>query len=294
MNGSFTQKEIEIRITLNAGSFGGKGVEKIIRGLPVEVRVSKPGGFEAGKASIQIGGLTVDEMSQLTTLAFRPLEARHNKIAIFAGDFMRGLSCIFAGEIYTAFADFNKSPDPVFKIECICGYYPNLLAVGPLTIKGDAPVSDLISQQAKLAGYQFENQGVTTRLKNAVFNGSPVQKIKAMAKQAGAQVIIDDDRVLLLQKDKERQGSRILISAQTGMLGYPSFSTFGIEVDTLFNPDYRMFGVVEVQSIVPKASGAWKIIKIEHNLTAYQPSAGPWNTHLTACYISSKTSESNQ
>lgn len=293
MSGSFTQKEIEVRITLNAGSFGGKGVEKIIRGLPVEVRVSKPGGFEGGKASVQIAGLSLDEMSQLTTLAFRPLESRHNKIAILAGDFERGLSCIFQGEIYIAFADFNRSPDPVFKIECICGYYGNLKADGPVTIKGDAPVADLIAQQAKAIGYQFENQGVTTRLKDAVFNGSPVQKIRSMAKQAGVNVFLDNEKVCLIPKTTPRKGTPILVTPETGLIGYPSFSNFGIELRTLFNPDYQMFGRIEVQSIVPKASGTWQIISYDHNLTAYLPSSGPWETKITAVYSSSKTTQGN-
>lgn len=291
---SFTQKNIEVRITLDANSFGGKGTEKLISGLPVSVRVTKITGAQASNAQISVSGMAYEDMAQLTTLAFRPLENRNNKIAIYAGDDVEGLSLIFAGEIYTAYADFNSSPVPKFEIEALCGMYGNLKAVGPQTVATNVPVSKLIEQQAKEIGYAFRNEGVTTQITNAIFNGSPVQKMKAMAKHVGADIIIEDNSVLLLPKNVSRKGSPIFISAQSGMIGYPSFSGFGLEVKTIFNPAYLVKSDIEVQSVVPKASGRWRIEKTEHILSANFPKGGPWESALTCTFVSNKTSGAQQ
>jgi hypothetical protein len=222
------------------------------------------------------------------------LENRNNKIAIYAGDDTEGLSLIFAGEIWSAYADFNAAPTPKFEIEALCGGYGNLKAVGPQSVVTSAPVAKLVEQQAKEIGYSFKNEGVTTQITNAIFNGSPIQKMKAMAKHAGADIIIEDNSVLLLPKNVSRKGAPIFISAQSGMIGYPSFSGFGLEVKTIFNPAYLVKSDIEVQSVVPKASGRWRIEKTEHILSANFPKGGPWESALTCTFVSNKTSGAQQ
>ena len=291
---SFSLKQIEIRITLAQGSFGGKGTEKVINGLPVDVEVTKTGGDEKPSCTVSIGGMSYSDMEQLTTLAFRPLQTRKNLIAVFAGDTENGLSQVFAGEITTAAADFKNAPDVRFEIEAISGYYPSLMAAGPQTIAGNAPVADIISQQAQIMGYEFRNEGVTTQLSNCILNGSPMQKARAAARQAGATLLIDDNALVLLPPGKERKGTTILLSENSGMMGYPSFSNDGISIDAIFNPAFQIGGLVEVQTVVPKASGLWRIVKLEHKLSANDPGGTDWTTSLDAVYVAEKTASTTQ
>ena len=291
---SFTQKQIEIRITLAAGSFGGKGTEKVIKGLPVTVDVTKTGGDEKPSCKISIGGMTYSDMEQLTTLAFRPLQTRKNLVAVFAGDTESGLSQVFTGEITTASADFNGSPEVTFEIEAIAGYYPSLTPAGPQTVAGDVPVADIISQQAQAMGYEFRNEGVTTKLTNTILNGTPLQKARAAARQAGANLLIDDNALILLPPGKERKGTTILLSDKSGLMGYPSFSSDGIKLDAIYNPSFMLNGLIEVRSIVPKASGLWRVTKLEHKLAANDPGADDWTSSIEAVYVSDKTASTPQ
>lgn len=291
---SFSIKQIEVRITLAQGSFGGKGSEKVISGLPVDVSVSKTGGDEKPSCTVSIGGMSYADMEQLTTLAFRPLQARKNLIAVFAGDAENGLSQVFAGEITTAAADFKNAPDVRFEIEAISGYYPSLMPEGPQSIAGDMPVADIIAQQAKTMGYGFRNEGVTTRLSNTILNGSPMQKARAAARQAGATLLIDDSTLVLLPPGQERKGTTILLSESSGMMGYPSFSNDGISIDAIFNPAFQLGGLIEVQTIVPKASGLWRITKLEHKLSANDPNGTDWTTSIDAVYVAEKDASTQQ
>lgn len=290
---SFTQKQIEVRIILAAGSFGGKGSEKVINGLPVTVEVSKTGGDEKPTCKVSIGGMAYSDMEQLTTLAFRPLQTRKNLISVFAGE-AGALSQVYAGEITKASADFNAAPDVKFEIEAMSGFYPALVPAGPQTIAGNAPVADIISQQAKLMGYEFRNEGVTVNLTNTILNGTPMEKARAAARQAGVNLLIDDNTLVLLPPGKERKGTTVLLSDKSGMIGYPSFSSDGISLDALYNPAFQLNGLIEVKSIVPKASGLWRITKLEHKLAAYDPSADDWTTSIEAVYVSEKTASTPQ
>lgn len=290
----FSIKQIEVRITLAKGSFGGKGTEKVINGLPVRVRISKPGGKDKSKARIAIGGMNYADMEQLTTLAFRPLQTDKNLIAVYAGDADTGLSQIFAGEITTASADFNRTPDVIFNIEAMAGYYPALIAAGPQSVSGSMSAADFIAQQAQAAGYAFDNQGVTAQVQNCIFNGSPVQKAQACAAQVGATLLIDDNTFILLPPGKARKGNAVMLTPQTGMLGYPTFSSDGIEITAVFDPAFKLGGLVQVESIVPKASGVWKVTKLEHSLSANEPGDGRWESRITAAYQASKQASSTQ
>lgn len=291
---SFTKKQIEVRITLAAGSFGGKGTEKVINGLPVSVEVSKTGGDEKPSCKISIGGMAYSDMEQLTTLAFRPLQTKKNLVAIFAGDEENGLSQVFAGEITQASADFNAAPDVTFDIEAMSGYYPSLKPAGPQTISGEVGVADFISQQAQIMGYDFRNEGVTTKLKDTILNGTPMQKARAAARQAGANLLIDDNTLLLLPPGKERKGTTVLLSDKSGLMGYPSFSSEGITLDAIYNPAFQLNGLIEVKSIVPKASGTWRITKLEHKLSANNPGEDDWTSSIEAVYVSDKTASTPQ
>ena len=291
---SFTLKQIEIRITMAAGSFGGGGTEKVINGLPCEVKVKKTGGDEKPSCNVSIGGMAYNDMEQLTTLAFRPLQTRKNLIAIYAGDTENGLSQVFTGEITSAAADFNVAPDVRFEIEAITGYYPSLKPAGPQTIAGDASVADIVEQQATEMGYAFENGGVTTRLHNTILNGTPMQKAKAAARQAGATLLVDDNTLVLLPPGKERKGTTVLLSDNSGMIGYPTLSSDGISVDALYNPAFKIGGLIEVKSIVPKASGTWRITKLEHTLCANDPDGEDWKSSIDAVYVSDKSASTPQ
>ncbi len=78
----------------------------------------------------------------------------------------------------------------------------------------------------------------------------------------------------------------MLLNKDTGLLGYPVLSNEGIQLKALYNPSFRLGGLVEVESIVPKASGTWRIIKLTHDLAAFDAKGGPWESQMTTYYPS--------
>lgn len=283
---SFTKKQIEVRLTLGVGEFAAGGNTKIINGLGVRCAINKPGLPDKNGASLSIYGMLPDDMAQLTTLNFRPLQVQKNLIQVLASNESGSLSVAFAGEITGAFADYNAAPDIAFTIEALAGYYPSITPAKPLSIRGSASVEGIVSSIAKEIGYQFENFGVTAALLNPVLNGSPIEKARAACRNAGVQLFIDDNRLRIAPADGfVGSGGPVPMSPETGLIGYPTFGADGIKLKGYFQPALELGGLIRVQSIVPKASGDWIISKLSHRIEANLPGAdNAWHSEIEASY----------
>lgn len=186
MTRTFFNKTIQITITLGKGSFSDGGNTKVIEGLACDVSIQKPGLPEKNSATVKIWGLKYADMAALTMLSFRPLESHHNLISIKAGEKGRALPLIFQGEITHASADFNAAPDPTMQFEAESGSYPQQIAMPPVTVKGEARAEELFAQFASAAGYTFKNEGVSGKVANSWYPGSPIEKMKNSPKTSAA------------------------------------------------------------------------------------------------------------
>lgn len=280
MANSFSRKQIRVELDLY------KGEQKrhlVYEGLETHVAVEKPGEPDQNKCTVEIYNMSMDAMRDMTTLAFRPLQSKNNTIAVYAGDEINGMSQCFAGEVQTAYADFSGAPTIKMHIEAAAGAYAALKASGPIAVNGTENAADLIQQFAKEAGYSFRNNGVSAQVKNAVLNGSPIQKARSVAGMVGCELIIDDNTVIIQPFDKGLDaGNATLMSKDSGMLGYPTFTSDGISLKCLYNPDLQLGGMVEVKSVVPGAEGTWKITKLSHSLVANANSPGDWFSAVEA------------
>ena len=280
---SFTRKIIETRITLAQGAFGGQGLTKVLRGLATELHVEKPGFPDKAKATVRISNVPLSDMEQMTTLAFKPLQYQRNAISVYAGDEESGLSLVFCGEITSAHGDFNAAPDPVFAVQAMSGFFGALTPSAPTSVPGSVGVAHIVQQMAGRLGYSFINEGFTGQIKNAVLCGSPLEQAQAAAKQAGAELIMDDSTLILCPPGQprgngNRVGQAVLLSKDSGLIGYPTFTNNGISLRCLYNPALQFGACMEVHSIVPKASGLWRITKLSHKLSAHHSSGGHWHS----------------
>lgn len=286
---SFTRKQIRVGLALY------KDEQKrtlVYEGVETHVQIEKPGEPDQNKATIELYNLTMDAMRDMTTLAFRPLQTKKNLIVIFAGDETEGMSQCFAGEIDTAYADFSGAPTIKMHIEAAAGSYPSLKASPPIAVKGSQSAASLIEQFAKESGYTFVNNGVTASVKNAVLNGSPVQKMRTVAGMVGCELLVDDNVVKIQPYDKGLdEGNAVLMSKDAGMLGYPTFTSEGIKMRCLYNPDLQLGGMVDVDTVVPGAKGTWKITKLSHSLVANAVSAGDWFSEIEASPLDAQPKE---
>jgi hypothetical protein len=282
---SFTIKTLRATIALAKGTFNVQGNAVTIEGLPMTATVSKPGGADMNKMNLEISGLALDKMELLTTLAFKERQSLNNRIRLEAGYLGSSLGLVFSGEISAAVPNFDTDGNVSFVIEALTGWFPNQIAAPPVSVQGETTIEKLMGEFAAEAGYTLRNEGVSGSVKNSIFRGSPILKARTLARQTGIELLIDDGRFVIMERGAAIKGKIPLVSKESGLLGYPSFSSDGVDVKCIYDERLEIGGKVEIKSIVPKASGVWKISKLEHKLEAYVPGGGEWLTAFSAVWV---------
>ena len=283
MAGTYELKDIQIVITLDEG---GANNQYVFQGFATKAAIAKQGGVDFATAQVEIYGLSLEKMGQLTMLAFKALNRRSNLIEILAGEKGTQLMSVFKGQVFVAYADLNGS-SPVLKIEAKTAAYPILKPTPQIAVSGTQSVEQLAQSFADEAGMTLKNEGVAGVVSDCVFTGDPITKLRQLSDMIGVDMIPDDGQIVLLPHGETRapEGSIPVINAESGMIGYPTFTNTGIQGATFFRPDLRIGASVRVESIVPHATGTWKIVQLSHELSANMPSSSSWLTTFAAMWL---------
>ena len=278
---SFNIKTLRAEIQLGTGNFQGTSKNTYtIEGLAMSAKIEKVGLPDLNKCELTIKGMKYEVMEQLTVLGFRKLTSAKNVLTLYGGTVGESLPVLFSGDITKAVADFKNAPDIAFIISATTGAYSVKKAAPPLSVNGSTPAADLAKQWAAEMGYSFKNAGVTTQVQNCIFNGSPMQKLRALAEQYHFETIIDDGEIIIQPRGEVRKTGTIpYLTDESGLAGYPAFTDKGISLVALYNPDFKFGGMIRVKSIVPRASGEWKITKLTHSVSAYEKN-GEWFSEI--------------
>lgn len=277
----FSIKTVRVTAQLQKGQFSGSGNTVIIENVPITVDITKQGGEDKNKATITVENLKLETVKQLTVLSFKRLETYNNVVQIEAGNKDTDLSTVFIGEVTSSIPEISDNGTLSLKMEVMAGYYPALIPSKPVSVQGVTTIDNLMSQFAKEAGYSYENKNITGSVSNCVFIGSPIAKARALAKQTNIDLLIDDNKFTIQTFNAPKDGQIPLISKNTGMIGYPSFSSDGIDVKCEFNNNLKVGGYFKLDTILPFASGEWQITKLTHRLEAYKPDSGTWETTVS-------------
>ena len=279
---SFVKRVIQITITLGSGSFGDdKGNTLVLSGLRTLVNISAFGGDSQGEANVRIYGLTLDLINQLTTIGPIMTEIRgKNLIDIAAGDENGTLSTIYKGTILNAWGDFRSSPDVGLNIVAYAAMRPALAPVSPTSYEGGANVADIMAAIAKKGQLNLINHDVSVFLSSPYFPGSALDQIRACAKAAGIDHIIETGTLSIWPRGGSRAGEIPVLSPGGGLIGYPTFSSQGVLLQCEFLPSIRTGGKVKVEnSSIPMANGTWVVFQCSYDISSEMPD-GPWFTNL--------------
>lgn len=278
---AFTQKEIALTISLGTGQFGDTGANTVtVAGLRVRAEIQQFGGDAMPQVQLLVYGLPASMINQLTTIG--PINSAvmyQNSILIAAGDAGSSLSTIYNGTIWQAWGDFNRIPDAALNISAVGGLAASLKPVGASSYPGSADVATIMQTLATTAGLNFVNSGVSVQLSNPYFPGTALAQIRECAQAANICFAIDNGTLHIWPKGGTRNSQIPVISPDTGLVGYPAFSSNGLMLTTEFNPHVVIGGTIQVQSSVTPACGKWVAVQISHSLESETP-GGQWLTHI--------------
>jgi hypothetical protein len=286
---SFTRKQISVTITLGLGQFGDDGSDTVtLTGHRTVVNIGCAGGESMGALQMRMYGLKADLINRLTTIGPIATEIRaKNTVRISAGDDVFGLSEIFVGTINEAWGDYQGAPDVSFNLTGFAGLIDAVKPVAPVAYQGAADVATILQALAATMGVAFENNGVSAQLSNPYFPGTAWQQVQACARAADIRCALDKGTLAIWPKTGARAGGIPVIAPNTGLVGYPAFSSNGMALTMTFNPSIQIGGQVQVNSSIPMASGLWNVTNINHAIESERP-GGAWFTQIQ-CFPATET-----
>lgn len=284
---SFRQRALSFSIQLGKGSFGGGGFDtvELPPGLWASARIDRVGSPAYNSADIQIAGMPLSLMNQLSRVGLQAAAVRNNIITVRAGDVGAGvLPIAFAGVIQEAWPDFSSPSEAIFSVNANTGLLAAMKPATPSSYTGSTDVATIMGTLARQMGYTLENNGVSVQLSNPYLAGSAREQALSVADAASIYLYFEDDNgvMAICPKDKSRGGFAPVISPLSDMEGYPAYVGPGtIALSCEYNPQLRFLGNVVVQnSIVSGANGTWRVFDLKHDLST-RPN-GPWFSRIKA------------
>lgn len=294
---------IDVTFELGTGSYGEGGFNTVtLSGLRVSANVQNAGGRSMGEANVRIWGMSLSKMNQLSTLGMVVTAQRRNQITLAAHNEGEPPATFFQGTMLDAWADLNSQPDVAFIVSAQTGLFEAMKPGTPISIRGSADVASMLSGIAAQMNFPFVNFGVNAKLSNSYFGGSLRDQATRIVEQSGIQWNALEKSVLAIWPPGGSRGGAIpVVSAETGMIGYPSFTANGIMLKTLFNPSIGLGTRLSVKSSLQtilsraekpsnpaQASGEWVVYKIDHQLESLLP-RGKWYSSILAAPIGAGT-----
>lgn len=276
----FEKRAIDVTITIGKGPKGEEPGDPVtLSGLRVIVSTQVYATQTQGMLNALIYGVPLSMINQLTRVGMVNQQMKMNTISIAAGNRVEPKTVAYTGEIFEAYGDFGGAPEVPLVVQAQSGIVGAVRPVDAMSYKGATDAADIMRSIAKQMGYSFVNDGLSVTLADPYFSGTAMDQLKSCAQAAGASYLIENNTLTVWPKGEARPGDPILVSPETGMVGYPAFSRTGIVVETIFNPNFKLGRKVTLKSSLTPACGTWAIYAISHSLSSEMPN-GPWFTQL--------------
>lgn len=288
---SYVERLLQFQFVLGTGTFGnGLGNTVTVSYLRANVNIVHVGAPSIGLATGRLQGLTPTIMNALSTLGTPFDTVRNNQVTVLAGDANNGMSVAFTGIMRMCYQDFNGSPETALVFRATGMPLAAEAPCPPLSYPGGADVAGIMSGIATSLGLNFENNGVQVRLSSPYLAGNARDQWRDLAEHANILSTVENGTLAIWNKGSARGGVIPLISPASGLIGYPTQSDQGITFRTLYNPNIKFGGYIQMQSakdpatgmsVLPAADGQWWVNRIVHDLSSQLPN-GSWFTDISA------------
>ena len=279
---SFERRIIELTFTKGVGTFAESKTDRLtVSGLRVQCNIINVGGIQMGQAQLRIYGLTLSQMNDLSALNGGFMVQRKIGLQIKAG-VANAMNLVFDGQITLGRIDLNSVPDSTLVVVAQAGILQALQVATPTSYPAGTDHLTVMKNLATQMGLSFEGNGTPIPLSKPYYPGTLRDQAMRCADAAGVNWTIINGTLIVWPRYGVRASGANgvpVVSPDTGMVGYPSYSDIGIAITTLFNPFIRLGQLVTVKSSLPFANGSWGAFYIHHELESEIPGA-KWFTHF--------------
>lgn len=282
MSDQFVKRVLRVIIGIAGGQDGEHVAETYtLENHRVSVVIENHGEESQGEMNCRIFGVSLELMNKLTAIGPVMNQIRNkNKIQIDAGNEGDQLYTIYAGTIDTCYGDMNQAPDVALTIRALSALGESLKPAIDTPYSAPVPIVQAMSHFAHQMGFSFAANDVTGNLPIMTFRGGWLDQVKECARAADINFSIENRTLNIWKRAGWINEAAQDLSPSTGMVGYPTFSSAGMIVKSLFLPHSRIGGRVKItDSDITQANGTWGIYQVVHELDSIVQN-GKWFTTL--------------
>lgn len=276
---TFTKRRIDVTLSLGKGKYGDqRGPDVTLSGYRVSAEIPVHTSDDRIQLLLQVYGLDQEMMNRLTMIGPVMEERRGmNLVSVSAGSDLDAPCVAYEGDIVKAWADYERAPDSVFTVMAQVAGAKEVKPVRSRSYPGATSAQAVMQDIAASMGYACEKNGDDIVLANPYFAGTDMDQLRSCAQAARVNYTIDRGVLSIWPANGFRSGASIPISPDTGLIGYPAFTSSGLTLKTLYNPDLAVGKRVQVASAIESARGEWTIVSLAHKLDANVP-GGLWQS----------------
>ena len=278
-NGSFKEKLIRVTFILAAKGATFPGTQSnrlVIQGLRTAAKVTTVN-RQSTLSALSIWGMRMEDMNALTVAWSAPGSLTLNNSLIIEAGTKDKFSEVFRGTIFEAQPNYENAPEVTFDAQAMGGYFAAIDSHPSNSWNGSVTILDMVKKILQGTDFTVVDGGATGTLMNPKFTGSRWQQLGTACESTKTDwYVVGNDVVLCPFNKPKTEVPSIILSAATGLIGYPRLERAGLVVKSLFDPALTCGTPIDIRnSIVPYVNGKWFPQKVEHMLEANLPN-GQW------------------
>lgn len=241
----------------------------------------------AAQLALRVSGMKREDMDAISVAwANPPIVLDHT--VLLEADNGEGFSKVFSGTIIEAQPQYSAQPDVYMSITAKTGYFSQIQPAEPTayteTVDIGLVAGDLAARMRTSAGepFAFVNGGANAVLAGPPYlHGSLVDQLDTACQMAGCDYYIANDTVTITPRGQPIEGipPSVRLTKDTGLIQSPVYGNGGLNVTALYNPAFDNGVPIDIESIVPQATGRWFPFSMTHSLEQLVPN-GKWHTDM--------------
>lgn len=284
----FVERKARVTVTVTRTDTTGAATPETYTFLQHRMRINvRQGGNQFGNAKVEIFGVPLDTMNNIARLWLEPLTPQNtDTIAI---DIWNGNDYLpfFNGVIAWSAVNGASMPAVSLIIEANAAMALMNETASPYANAGPVKLEDALTSIIAPAGFTLDYSTLDTmphyQLVDVREPGSPMEQVAGLMRQfPDLTWFVNLQRLVVRLANAPYSADAIDISPDNGLMRLPTYSTSGLQFDTLFNSQLRPGVACKVTTVFDFVNRTlWVAAVLSHTIEPNLP-GGQWTTSV-AC-----------
>lgn len=247
-------------------------------GLDIRATGTKGASAKQNEFEVTVSNLSRDVRNYILTETSPFNKNRTPKrLIVEAGRVSSGATRVFFGDITKSSP--TQPPDIGLSMTAQTGAFKKGELVARSGLARE-PLSSIAARVASDLDAKLTFEATDKNIANWSFSGAALRQIDALAQAGNVDAYLDDQSLVVKNRDDALKNRVKIIDATSGMIGIPEATERGVSVECLFDSQADLGGAISLTSeLNPSLNGNYTIYEIRYNLASR---AQPWYMTIEA------------